>query len=268
MQMPIKSNHIPPIGDSTNLFERLSEYISRFDEDWVNRIEPAKKEDINTLIHLTQMKKYGYHYPKEYESYLNYMGQDDQGLLKTQLPGYASISEIIETYEGIHEEEPDTLSDRYIHFFQTELFYGQLSFDFTQTDHPQIVMTNEESQFVSYFAENFEKLLFQCAFSKYERLSYDKCIIFAGSRYMLKEAMERHHVSDARDIIDPFFETYDFQRAWFSDPIHHIGYKDGMSVYIDSKNNALCGFIAGDLDKHIDTIGATLLAELGVDKKN
>lgn len=45
MQMPIKSNHIPPVGEYTNLFERLSKYISRFDEKWVNEIEPAKKRE-------------------------------------------------------------------------------------------------------------------------------------------------------------------------------------------------------------------------------
>lgn len=129
--MPIKSNHIPSTGECTNLFERLSKYISRFDERWINEIESAKKEDIDTLKNLTQINNYNYHYPKEYEIYLNYMGQDDKGLLKTQLPGYASISEIINTYKGIHEEIPDTLSDKYIHFFQKELFDGQLSFDFT-----------------------------------------------------------------------------------------------------------------------------------------
>lgn len=46
------------------------------------------------------------------------MGQDDKGLLKTQLPGYVSISEVIGSYEAIHEEAPDTLSDKYIHFFK------------------------------------------------------------------------------------------------------------------------------------------------------
>ncbi|MED1948095.1 MULTISPECIES: SMI1/KNR4 family protein [Brevibacillus] len=268
MQMPIKSNHIPPIGDYTNLFERLSKYISRFDEKWVNEIEPAKKESIDTLKNLTQISKYNYHFPKEYEIYLHYMGQDDKGLLKTQLPGYASISEIIDSYEAIHEEAPDTLSDKYIHFFQKELFDGQLSFDFTQTDNTQIVITNEDSQFVSYFADNFEKLLFQCAFSKYERLNYDKCIIFAGSPNMLKEAIQRHNESDVLSIIDKFSKTYDFQRAWFSDLTHYIGFKDGISFYIERRNNALCGFIAGDLDKQIDNIGETLLAELCVNKKN
>ncbi|MGK5507073.1 SMI1/KNR4 family protein [Brevibacillus formosus] len=268
MQMPIKGNHIPSTGDYTNLFERLSKYISRFDEKWVNEIEPAKKESIDTLKNLTQINNYNYHYPKEYEIYLNYMGQDDKGLLKTQLPGYASISEIIDSYEAIHEEAPDTLSDKYIHFFQKELFDGQLSFDFTQTDNPQIVMTDEDSQFVSYFADNFEKLLFQCAFSKYESLNYDKCIRFTGSPNMLKEAIQRHNESDVLSIIDKFSKTYDFQRAWFSDLTHHIGFKDGISFYIESRNNALCGFIVGDLDKQIDNISEILLTELCVDKYN
>lgn len=268
MQMPIKSNLIPSIGDCTNLFERLSKYISKFDEKWIDEIEPAKIEDIDTLKNLTQINKYNYHFPKEYEIYLKYMGQDDKGLLKTQLPGYASVSEIIDTYEGIHEEEPATLSDKYIHFFQTELFYGQLSFDFTQTDNPQIVMTDEDSQFVSYFADSFEKFLFQCAFSKYERLNYDKSIIFAGSSSMLKEAIKRHNESDVFDIIEKFSETYDFQRAWFSDLTHHIGFKEGISFYIEHRDNSLCGFIAGDLNKQIDNIAETLLAELNVNKKN
>ncbi|MCA1295674.1 SMI1/KNR4 family protein [Paenibacillus sp. alder61] len=268
MQMPIKSNHIPPEGDCTNLFDRLSKYISRFDEKWVNVIEPAKKEDIEKLKNLTQINQYNYHFPIEYEIYLNYMGQDDKGLLKTQLPGYASISEIIDSYEGIHEEQPDTLSDKYVHFFQKELFDGQLSFDFTQTDHPQIVVTNEDSQFVSYFADNFEKLLFQCAFSKYERLNYDKCIMLTGLPNMLKEAIKKHNAEDVFGIIDKFSNTYDFQKAWFSDRTHYIGFKDGSSFYIKVRNNALCGFIAGDLDNQIDNISETLLAELHVSKNN
>ena len=221
MQMPIKT-HIPPVGDCTDLLERLTTYISRFDKKWINEIVPAKTEYIDTLKNLTQINKYNYHFPKEYEIYLKYMGQDDKDLLKTQLPGYASVSEIIDTYEGIHEEEPDTLSDKYIHFFQTELFYGQLSFDFTQTDNPQIVKTDEDSQFVSYYADNFEK----------------------------------------------FSKTYDFQRAWFSDLTHHIGFKDGIGFYIENRDNSLCGFIAGDLDKQIDNIAETLLVELNVIKIN
>jgi|GEM_PF-970131 len=268
MQMPIRSNHIPSTGDYTNLFERLSKYILRYDDEWLNEIKPAKKEDIDTLKNLTQINKYNYHFPKAYEVYLNYMGQNDKALLKTQLPGYASISEIIDSYEAIHEEEPDTLSDKYVHFFQKELFDGQLSFDFTQTIDPQIVMTNEDSQFVSYFADNFEKLLFQCAFSKYEGLNYDKCIVFAGSPNMLKEAMQRNNESDALSIIDKFSKIYDFQRAWFSDVNHHIGFKDGISFYIESRNNALCGFIVGELDKQIDIISETLLTELCVDKND
>ncbi|WP_235946436.1 hypothetical protein [Saccharibacillus alkalitolerans] len=135
------------------MYERLSNYISIFDKNWINEIKAAPKEDIDTLKQLTQMNKYPYRYPKEYEIYLSYMGEDDQGLLNTQIPGYASVSEIIESYEGIHEEQPETLSDKYVHFFQKELFEDQLSFDFTQTDHPQIVMTDEDSRFVSFFME-------------------------------------------------------------------------------------------------------------------
>ncbi|WP_233153062.1 hypothetical protein [Lysinibacillus odysseyi] len=85
---------------------------------------------------------------------------------------------------------------------------------------------------------------------------------------MLKEAIQRHHESDVLRIIDKFSKTYDFQRAWFSDLTHHIGFKDGISFYIESRNNALYGFIAGDLDKQIDNIGETLLAELNVNKNN
>lgn len=267
MQMPIKRNPIPSTGDFTNLFERLSTYISRFDEKWVHEIEPAPKESIVALKKLTQINHYDYDFPKEYEIYLNDMGQDDKGLLRTQLPGYASISEIIDTYEAIHEEEPDTLSDTYIHFFQKELFDGQLSFDFTQRDNPQIVMTNEDSQFVSYFADNFEKLLFQCAFSKYERLNYDKCIKFTGSPNRLKEALQKHNELDVLSLIDQFSKTYDFQRAWFSDLTHHIGFKDGISFYIENRNHALCGFIVGDFDQQIDMISEALITELCVDKQ-
>lgn len=110
--------HIPPVGDCTDLLKRLIKYISRFDKKWINEIVPAKNENLDVLKNLTHINKYNYHFPKEYEIYLNYMGQDDKGLLKTQLPGYASVSEIIDTYERIHEEQPDTLSDKYIHFLK------------------------------------------------------------------------------------------------------------------------------------------------------
>ncbi|MNI72087.1 hypothetical protein D3C73_1280070 [compost metagenome] len=85
---------------------------------------------------------------------------------------------------------------------------------------------------------------------------------------MLKEAKQRHNESDVLSIINKFSEVYNFQRAWFSDLNHHIGFKEGISFYIESRNNALCGFIVGDLDKQIDIIGEILLAELCVNKKN
>ncbi|WP_046214901.1 SMI1/KNR4 family protein [Paenibacillus wulumuqiensis] len=268
MPLSINNSHIPSMGDYTDLYERLSKYISKFDRNWINEIEAAKKEDIVILKQLTQMNKYHYQYPEEYEIYLSYMGQDDKGLLNTQIPGYSSISEIIESYEGIHEEQPETLSDKYVHFFQKELFDGQLSFDFNQTNNPQIVMTDEDSQFVSYFADNFEKLLFQCAFSKYEKLHYDKCVKFAGSHNMFKEALKNNNVLNASEMINKISEKYGFQKVWFSDLNHHVGFRERISLYIDSRNDSLRGFIVGDLDKKFENISNSLLNELCVNPKN
>jgi len=268
MSASIKNSRIPLAGTYTDLYERLSNYISRFDKNWINEIKGAKKEDIDTLKHLNQMNQYDYHYPKAYEIYLNYMGVNDNGLLNTQIPGYASVSEIIESYEGIHEEQPETLSGQYIHFFQKELFDGQLSFDFTQIDNPQIVMTDEDSQFVSYFADNFEKFLFQCAFSKYEKLSYEECITFAGSSRMFKEALKNNNVLNVSDMINNFSGKYGFQKVWFSDRNHYIGFKEGISFYIDSRNDSLRGFIVGDVEQQFANISHSFLKELCVNPKN
>lgn len=234
MQTLINNNRIPSPGDNSNLFQRLSSYITKVDPDWINRIKPASQESINLLRKLSGLEDAGLDLPEAYKIFLEYMGEDDGGMMDS-LNGDTFIGEIIDFYKEVNEENPDELNPQYLAFLST-YFGGQISFEMSKPDNPSIVMASEGRR-LYFFSESFEKLLFQYTFAKYEIQYYPARIAFGGSQNMLKMALDRHKITNIFDVVDRHAKRNGFQKAWFSDDRHYIGICDDATFFVRRDSN-------------------------------
>lgn len=69
------NEYVPLEGDSDNFFERLSDYINRFDSNWIKAIRGASKENIDKYIGLATQNNKHIVIPKEYIIYLKKWGK-------------------------------------------------------------------------------------------------------------------------------------------------------------------------------------------------
>ncbi|GAA0077318.1 hypothetical protein UT300005_16960 [Clostridium sp. CTA-5] len=259
--MQIKNNNrIPGPGDNSNLFERLSSYISIVDKDWINRIKPASKESISLLRKLSGIEDAGLDFPEAYKIFLKYMGKSDGSALGQTLLGDISIEDIIDLYKEINEYEPNTLNPQYLTFVSTHLG-GEISFDLSQPNNPNIVMTSS-GEFCYFFSESFEKLLFQYTFLKYEELYYPKAIFFGGSENRLRSALDNHKTTNIFDVVDRYAKKNGFEKVWFSDQRHYFGIREDATFYVRSDSNVV-GNITGDNCELLDEFGTGLASEIG-----
>ena len=263
MIIKIKNNNIPPEGNNSNLFERLSTYISKVDKDWVNKIKSAKKESIDLLKKLSQIEKVTSDFPEVYKIFLEHMGENDEELMRAQYPGPSSIKELLWLYEWINKYAQERLNPYYLHFCRTDLVCGELSFDLgSDINNPRIIET-DEGKYVGFFAENFEKLLFQNAFLKYEKLYHNKYIRFAGSKNMLDKALESYEVTDIFEIVKEFSIDNNCEKAWFSDQRHFICANNELSFFVLKQDQSVAGFIAGDDNEYISDLAKTITYKIG-----
>ncbi|MGD9211873.1 MAG: hypothetical protein PVI90_13910 [Desulfobacteraceae bacterium] len=84
-----------------------------------------------------------------------------------------------------------------------------------------------------YCAENFEKLLFQCAFIRYEELYFKETVSFGGSLNMMRKALAYHQTENIFEIVDKFAQENSFTKAWFSDRQHYCGISDTITFYVN-----------------------------------
>lgn len=82
MKRKIKEEHlIPREGNISTLFERLAEYINISNPDWIHRIQPTEKEDIELLKKVSRIKKMAGDFPESYKIFLNHIGERNGGLI-------------------------------------------------------------------------------------------------------------------------------------------------------------------------------------------
>ena len=96
------NRYIPLEGDSSTFFERVSEYIKRFDSNWENVIKGASSEKIDKYLELATQNNKQLVIPKEYIIYLEKMGEDDGGLLEEFIKGSTNIDLLIYCYENVN----------------------------------------------------------------------------------------------------------------------------------------------------------------------
>ena len=263
-----ESKRIPGPGDTSDLFERLSCYITLIDNDWFNRIEPASGESINLLKKLSNIDKIDRDLPKAYSIFLNYMGEHDGGILEKTLLGDASISSIIDYYEQTHKYEPETINPECLVFFSPHMT-DSISIDLRHSKN-EVIMYSSEGEFDYFCAENFEKLLFQCAFIRYERLFFSEMLSFGGSTNMMKAALNKHQTSDILKVVDIFAKENNFQKCWFSDKSHYFGIRDNVTFFvnIDYNGAAVMGMFADEYEVINDLGNRLVELDIGVKLKN
>ncbi len=270
MQMQIKINdRIPGPGDNSNLFERLSSYVSIVDKDWINRIKPGSQESISLLKKLSGIEEAGVDFPEAYKIFLKYMGENDGGALESTLLGEIGIEGIIDYYKEVHEYEPDTLNPKCLTFVSTHLGL-EISFDLTQSDNPTIVRSSD-GEIYAFFSESFEKLLFQYTFLKYEELYYPEAISFGGSENMLKSALAHHQTTNIFDVVDSYAKKNGFKKAWFSDKRHYFGIREdatfcvcgGEESAVTGNVTGMAGKVTGFNKKFVHEFGKSLASTIG-----
>lgn len=254
------NNRIPGPGDNSNLFERLSYYISNIDKDWINRIQPASEEEISLLKKLSRIEESGFDIPESYKIFLKYMGKDDGGAFSGPILRDISINDIIDLYKDIHDNYPEELNPNYLAFATTDVG-EQISFDLTQQNELNIIKTYE-GEFTEFFSESFEKLLFQSAFIKYERKYYSKSIAFGGSKNMLNLALSEHKTKDIFEVVDCYAKKFGFEKAWFSDKRQYFGIREDTTFYV-YKDSGVAGIITGNNGELLEKFASDLVPKIG-----
>lgn len=180
--MPIvtrENSYVPEEGTYRDFFERLEKYISIYDDKWVDRIKPGDEKLLKDIERLSQNKV-----PKIYREFVKYMGGNDGGLLEHVL-GYGTmdIKDLIELYEDriIYHPELEE-QNKLIGFFHDELIAFEVSLDVTVNEiNPPVYITSDfviSNEKRDFYSQSLEHLLFQSAFSRYERYKHDRVIFF------------------------------------------------------------------------------------------
>jgi len=263
-----QSNNVPfpREGTDANLFERLSEYISVFNGNWIRRIEPATQEQINRLKQASVIKEgYKHKLPKSYDVYLKHMGVDDGDLLPLCWREASDIEHMIDFH--IRNVNKDDLDAHWFHFAIQDMG-GTYAIDLA-SDIPSVVET--EGAYFRRIAESFEKFLFQSAFYEFERYSYYNYFTFS-----INGVKAATHLFDADDIFDVIIsvtrdmaEKHDMYKAWFSDFNNYIVVGEGIAFFISRPYDYPgYGFVTGESAAVVDDILDTLTLKLGFRKKS
>lgn len=257
-----KDSRIPEQGDNSDLFERIFNYISNFDNNWINRIQPAAEEDINLLTKLSGIEKIGLKLPQCYQIFLNYMGEKDGGIL-TGKEGSCSIKEIIKLYQEIHKYEPENLNPQYLLFFNVTLG-SQIAFDLGSPENPNLVDFDCGKAY-EVRSESLEKLIFESIFFKYVKDKYT--IYFGGSGNSLNKALSKNRSphSNIFKIIEETAEQYNFKKVWISEEERYFGINETASIYIwrNGLKTGVGGHITGVNRKDVLELSKLFAAKVG-----
>jgi len=237
------NKYIPLEGDSSTFFERMSEYIKRFDSNWENVIKGASSEKIDKYLELATQNNKQLVIPKEYIIYLEKMGEDDGGLLEEFIKGSTNIDLLIYCYENVNifSEYGDEILEYYDentigHLkighnieVETEIFlkyYNNFDYEINET-----VSIDPKYQEFNWFASTFEKLVFQSVLFKYiptTKKHVKNCVV--SSNYF-----KDRNVVDATKVmhqIDEVCKKHGMSKVWISDQYNYIACNDSGIVYM------------------------------------
>lgn len=263
--MKYRTNCIDIVKKQNDLFEVLSNYISAVDKTWSKQITPATEDKINKFKEVSHIIESGYDFPEAYILFLKHMGENDGGLLSESLCGTANINELISHYirygDRLYDDfemEPNQLL-----FFLNEM---EAEYYITnRSDGTHIITTNFDDTYgVDGFSESFEKMLFQTAFTKYERQYFEHTIYFGTNRVKLEQTMKHLETDDILAVVDEYAQKKGFAKTWFCDKWHYIGVKENASLYVHL-GFAMSGNIIGNDYSEIDELTKELCDIIGTE---
>lgn len=262
MQKIEKIDFAPKDGNIESLYRRLADYISIVDEEWSSSIKPALKEDVDELVRLSMIRQKGYSLPESYMVFLNYMGENDGGLLSTHLLVDASITELLDFYDEVNRIEPETINPELLTFgvFESGI---ELSLDFRNPGEPTVVVS-ADGEVNRTHSQSLEKLLFQNAFYKCEKIRFPVFKSYGGSERMLLDALEKNKVDDVFEIVKTYASDNNFFKAWISDSNNYIAYRNDAAFIVNKQRGMLFNVYGEDRNFIID-FGERLSKDIGAD---
>lgn len=262
------SNRIEKIATKPDdIYKFLKEYLRQFDVDWINRIEPASKEEILKLKRVSGVEERGYNFPEEYLTFLSHMGRNDGGLISNSYDGYTNINDIIEHYEMYGEElyEYEDEIERNQLIFFISFMTGEAGFflDLKEDGSHDVRSSSDDQYHKDSYAGSFDKFLVQTAVMLYEQKKYRNKIYFGGCWNDIKEMIQKYGDEKVMQTVYYIAEKHGFKTAWFSDKWHYLGFKENTCLsihrdfafggYIGSDNMNEVGSIVEELNKLLNT---------------
>jgi len=219
----------PQKGSKEDCIERVIDFVGQFDTKWSKLIKPAQKEKIGEMKNILKLDNKEINLLSVYFQYMERMGEYDGGLISDTLYGDCCIDSLLELYKEYAHEEIDIIKNGFINFCMQDMG-GQYSIMFGKSDDEQVYETDDEI-ICSPIAENFEKLLFQCAVKKFA--FFETSFKFAGSKSGLIDALgtDEHYIFLKQ--IRVLCKKYGMEEAWISDFKHYISFGDNLIVWIE-----------------------------------
>ncbi|WKB53296.1 SMI1/KNR4 family protein [Eleftheria terrae] len=246
------------------LFERLADYVSRSDPQWRRTIRGASSEDLARLTQMSGLQDLGRQYPPSYLIYAQHLGQDDGGLIAPPL-SHRSIDWLLGLYEEAEQFEYDEMSPEapLVGSFETG---DQLSLDFRDgsSGEPAVYVTSY-GEFISFYAESWEKLLFQHASLRAQRRQFPVTLSFSASQAGLRSALGSRGGS-AAEVLSQLAEQEGLMPAWFNDRAHFCAAASDVQVWTKLPEEGGIVIVAsGAARERVDGMAQRLAAQLGAE---
>lgn len=252
---------MPEQGAIESFIDRLTSYISEVDKNWVNSIKPASRESVDQLKRTSRIEEKGHGIPTSYQKYLEYMGENDGGLLSDYIMADTSLTMLCDYYNEELNFEPESINPEILVFGLSHMA-DQLSFDLRHNEEP-VIIESVDGEIYERLSENFEKLLFQSAFNKVEKIRFPFYAPFGGSQDMLKAALKKGQTEDIFEIVNELAEREKFSKAWFSDFRHYIGHREDIRFMVEDRKGSMTLIVFGTCEHYVTSIGNVLASAIG-----
>lgn len=233
-------------GTLDTVMERLGESVSNFDGSWLEKCVPAAEEQIQQFENICS--QYGYRLPKVYLDYLRTMGKNDSGLLEREWDGFAepNISRILELFEEEDSDAREALQ-RGLLLFLYHCIDMNCYLDISKLEeNPTVTINEEENPIVTireskYFAESFEKYLFQKAFKIYQH-QFQYCTSIGTSIHSFDAILKKYAcpcsvyggtTEERRNFARGLAERFSMDETWFGDKVRYFSYDTWYALEID-----------------------------------
>lgn len=225
-------------GTQDSVIKRLCKTIFSFDKSWLQKCTPAPENKINQINEI--VANHGYFLPKLYIDYLKVLGENDGGLLENEYDGFMepNIDTIIDLFLDTDFDAIDYLNQGLFlfsyHWTESHCFFRLKMGD----DNPLVTDYNNH-----YFAENFEKYLFQKAFvlfrEKFEHKSSVGTSIITCDK-LLKQYSFPCSICGGTSEEQMAFVLWlvkslelDEKPTWFSDKLNYCCYNEHYALHIN-----------------------------------